>query len=72
MPTFQIVTTDNRAYTEGRHAIGAFNDVIGEDESAGVLKAYRHEGDYVVLSYDSGFELAIPDHRIKHIADRAA
>ncbi|MFD6180087.1 hypothetical protein [Streptomyces goshikiensis] len=72
MPTFQIVTIDNIAYREGRHAVGVFNGIASDDESAGVLKSYRHEGDYVVLSYDGGFELAIPAHRIKYIADRTA
>jgi hypothetical protein len=72
MPKFQIVTTDNTAYTEGRYAVGVFNDVTDEGESAGVLESYRREGDYVVLSYACGFELAIPEHRIRYIADRAA
>ncbi|MEV4975534.1 hypothetical protein [Streptomyces scopuliridis] len=62
-PTFQIVT-DNRTYTQGdtHHAFTP----LGRD--AAYLESYEHEGDFLVLHYDDGLRLDIPEHRIQYIA----
>ncbi|MFE1451983.1 hypothetical protein [Streptomyces olivaceoviridis] len=67
MPDFQIVTTDNQAHTEG-HAYSHFKD-LGYDSAR--LQAYGYEGDYVVLCFEHGLQLSIPEHRIQHIATSA-
>ncbi|MGW2090035.1 hypothetical protein [Streptomyces sp. NPDC001880] len=64
-PTFQIVTTDSQAFTQGRSRVGTFADLGGE---APRLESYDHDGDYLELRYSDGFRQLIPEHRIKHIA----
>ncbi|MCX4863477.1 MULTISPECIES: hypothetical protein [unclassified Streptomyces] len=64
-PTFQIVTTDNQAYTQGTSQRGTFIDLNGY---APCLESYEHDGDYLQLRYSDGFRQLIPEHRIKHIA----
>lgn len=64
-PTFQIVTTDGQALTEGRTQLGTFTDLGGH---APVLESYVHEGDYLELRYTDGYRQLIPEHRIKYIA----
>lgn len=64
MADFQIVTTDDQAHTEGTHSF-AFKD-LGYDSVR--LQSFVHDGDYVVLQYEHGLELSIPEHRIKYIA----
>ncbi|CQR59274.1 hypothetical protein [Streptomyces leeuwenhoekii] len=68
MARFQIVTTDDQAHTEGEPSF-AFQS-LGHDSVR--LTTYDHDGDYVVLRYEHGLELSIPEHRIKHIATTPA
>jgi hypothetical protein len=64
MANFQIVTTDDQAYTEGDVSF-AFKDL---GHSSTRLQQFAYDGDYVVLKYENGLELSIPEYRIKHIA----
>ncbi|MFD7867339.1 hypothetical protein [Streptomyces sp. NPDC059783] len=64
-PTFQIVTTNGQALTEGYAQAGTFSDLGGE---APVLESYKHDGDYLELHYTGGYRQLIPEHRIDHIA----
>ncbi|MYX67394.1 hypothetical protein K388_05545 [Streptomyces sp. KhCrAH-43] len=64
-PTFQIVTTDGQALTEGRTQFHMFDELGAEDP---VLESYVHDGDYLELSYTGGYRQMIPEHRIKYIA----
>ncbi|MFE7106614.1 hypothetical protein ACFU98_35240 [Streptomyces sp. NPDC057575] len=64
-PTFQIVTTDDQAYTQGSSRVGTFADLGGE---APCLESYEHDGDYLQLHYSGGYRQLIPEHQIKHIA----
>ncbi|MFF8910625.1 hypothetical protein [Streptomyces olivaceoviridis] len=64
MADFQIVTTDDQAHTEG-HISFAFKD-LGYDSAR--LQSFEHDGDYVVLHYEHGLQLNIPEHRIKYVA----
>lgn len=64
-PTFQIVTTDGQAYTQGHRRVGTFTDLGGE---APRLESYEHDGDYLELRYSGGYRQRLPEHRIKHIA----
>jgi hypothetical protein len=68
MADFQIVTTDNQAHTEGTHSV-VFKD-LGYDSVR--LHSYKYDGDYLVLKYEHGLELSIPEHQIKHIATKPA
>ncbi|MEU3656430.1 hypothetical protein AB0E67_27210 [Streptomyces sp. NPDC032161] len=65
-PTFQIVTTDNEIYTQGRPETGRIFASLDGDEP--LLDSYEHDGDFLVLRYESGFLQLLPEHRIKHIA----
>ncbi|MFI5769628.1 hypothetical protein ACIA74_13915 [Streptomyces sp. NPDC051658] len=64
-PTFQIVTTDNQAYTRGESQLGIFMDLGGYSPR---LESYEHDGDYLQLRYSGGYRQLLPEHRIKHIA----
>ncbi|WP_406004408.1 hypothetical protein [Streptomyces sp. NBC_00987] len=64
-PTFQIVTTDDRVYTEGASEEFTFDD-LGGDEPC--LESYEHDGDYLQLHYSGGYRQLLPEHRIKYIA----
>ncbi|MFB6873732.1 hypothetical protein [Streptomyces sp. NPDC056323] len=64
-PTFQIVTTDDQAYTQGSSRVGTFADLGGE---APRLESYEHDGDYLELRYGGGYRQLLPEHRIKYIA----
>lgn len=68
MADFQIVTTDGQAITEGETSF-VFGD-LGYDSAR--LQSFEHDGDYVVLHYEHGLELSIPEHRIKYIATKPA
>ena len=68
MADFQIVTTDNQAHTEGRSYFH-FKD-LGYDSVR--LQSFEHDGSFVVLYFENGLELRIPEHRIEHIATTPA
>jgi hypothetical protein len=68
MADFQIVTTDDKALTEG-HSYSHFQD-LGHVSAR--LQSFGHDGDYVVLSFEHGLKLEIPEHHIKYIATRPA
>lgn len=63
MPTFQIVTTDDQTRTQGDTE--AFT-ALGHETAT--LESYEHEGDYVVLRYSQGLELAIHERHVRYIA----
>lgn len=67
-PSFQIITTDNRIYTEGD--TDSFFKRLGQESAR--LESYEHEGDFLVLHYKDGFRLDIPEHRIQYIASTSS
>jgi hypothetical protein len=67
MARFQIIT-DTATYTEG-DTTDAFAG-LGHDKA--VLEDYTAVADWIDLSYSGGFELSIPEARIKHIAKAPA
>ncbi|MFD8088675.1 hypothetical protein [Streptomyces malaysiensis] len=60
-----VIVTDDGSYSEGDEA--SFPEL-----SAGKvrLESYRHEGDYVVLHFEDGIDVAIPEFRVHRIVDR--
>ncbi|MFF9003638.1 hypothetical protein ACF1GW_38735 [Streptomyces achromogenes] len=68
MADFQIVTTDGKCLTEGR-SYYHFQD-LGYDSPR--LLSFGYDGDYVVLGFEHGLKLEIPEHNIKYIATKNA
>ncbi|MFD5384303.1 hypothetical protein ACFWMG_04900 [Streptomyces sp. NPDC127074] len=64
MASFVIVTEDG-SYPEGEEM--SFPELnVGRVH----LESYRHEGDYVVLHFAGGVEMAIPESRVQRIVTR--
>ncbi|MDT0608840.1 hypothetical protein [Streptomyces lancefieldiae] len=64
MASFQIVTVDDQAHTEGRE-YPHFAD-LGFEWAR--LKSFEHDGDFLALHFEHDLTLFIPESRIKHIA----
>jgi hypothetical protein len=67
MARFQIIT-DTTTYTHG-DTTDAFA-ALGHKEA--VLEDYKPVGDWIDLFYSGGFELSIPEARVKYIAKAPA
>ncbi|MFE9003127.1 hypothetical protein ACFYOY_13440 [Streptomyces sp. NPDC007875] len=64
MASFVIVTEDGSC-SEGEEM--SFPELlVGRVR----LESYSHEGDYVVLHFEGGVEMAVPESRVQHIVYR--
>lgn len=64
MASFVIVTEDG-SYPEGHVA-----SFPGLSVDSVRLESYSHSGDFVVLHFEGGVEMAIPESRVQHIVTR--
>ncbi|MFE9064895.1 hypothetical protein [Streptomyces violaceusniger] len=64
MASFVIVTEDG-SYPEGHEM--SFPELSADSVR---LESYRYEGDYVVLHFESGIDVAIPESRVQRIVTR--
>ena len=62
-PTFQVSTTEGQTYTEGD------NNPFKFGSPAARLEGADADGDFVILKYTGGLEVAIPEHRIQYVAE---
>lgn len=62
-PTFQLATVDGTAFTQGDT-----NPFPLGDQTA-LLESIDADGDFVVLEYQGGLTVSIPEHQVRYVLE---